>query len=146
MERVLGPDHPNTLTTRGNLAESTAATGGAAGALRLFLGLLPDRERVLGPDHPVILTTRAFIAALTGAAGDPAGALRMFQELLPDMERMLGPDHPETLAAWRLIAYWTSVPAEGLALARRPGARGPGTSLSCCPRTSPGSRDPGGGS
>ena len=60
---MLGPDHPDTLTTRGNIASWTGECGDAAGALRLFRELLPDRERVLGPDHPDTLTTRNNIAS-----------------------------------------------------------------------------------
>ena len=59
---MLGPDHPDTLTTRGNIACWTGECGDPAGALRLFRELLPDRERVLGPDHPDTLTTRNNIA------------------------------------------------------------------------------------
>ena len=72
---MLGPDHPDTLTTRNNIAAWTGRGGDAAGALRLFRELLPDRERVLGPDHPETLTTRNNIAYWTGECGDLAGAL-----------------------------------------------------------------------
>jgi len=64
MERLLGPQHPRTLTTRDNVAFWTGMCGDAAQALRLFEELLPDRERVLGPDHPDTLTTRNNIAYL----------------------------------------------------------------------------------
>jgi len=36
-QRVSGPDHPATLTTRGNIARWTGDTGDAAGALRLVV-------------------------------------------------------------------------------------------------------------
>src|SRR5215471_6729362 len=60
-ERVLGRDHPDTLTTRGNIASWTGETGEAGEALRLFRELLPDQERVLGRDHPDTLRTRGEI-------------------------------------------------------------------------------------
>ena len=63
-ERVLGPDHPDTLTTRHNVAYWTGVRGNIAEALRLFKELLADRERILGPDHPDTLTTRHNIAYL----------------------------------------------------------------------------------
>ena len=107
-ERVLGPDHPGTLTTRSNIAFWTGQCGDAAGALRLSTALLPDRERVLGPDHPDTLTTRSNIAFWTGQCGDAAGALRLFTALLPDRERVLGPDHPDTLTTRNNIASWTA--------------------------------------
>ena len=74
-ERVLGRDHPNTLTTRNNIAHWTGEMGDAREALRLFPRVLPDQERVLGRDHPDTLTTRNNIASWTGAVD--AEALRL---------------------------------------------------------------------
>ena len=67
--RIQGDDHPDTLTTRSNIASWTGECGDAARALRLFQELLPDLVRVLGPDHPDTLTTRNNIAYWTGSAG-----------------------------------------------------------------------------
>ena len=50
-ERVLGADHPNTLTTRLRLARYTGDAGDAAGARDSLTALLADAERVLGPEH-----------------------------------------------------------------------------------------------
>ena len=63
---MLGPDHPNTLATRNNIAACTGECGDAREALRLYQALLPDRERVLGPDHPNTLATRRIIDRLIG--------------------------------------------------------------------------------
>jgi hypothetical protein len=72
-ERVLGPDHPGTLTTRNNLAWWRGEAGDAAGAVAAFEQLLTDRERVLGPDHPHTLMTRSNLAFWRTEAGE-AGA------------------------------------------------------------------------
>jgi hypothetical protein len=48
----LGPDHPDTLTTRNNIGYWTGQAGDARGALELFTALLPDRQPVLGPTTP----------------------------------------------------------------------------------------------
>ena len=103
----LGPGHPDTLTTRGNVADWTGRAGDARGALELFTALLPDHQRVLGPDHTGTLTTRNNIADWTGHAGDARGALELFTALLPDQQRVLGPDHPKTLTTRGNIARWT---------------------------------------
>jgi tetratricopeptide (TPR) repeat protein len=99
---------PDTLTNRNNIAAWTRACGDAAGALRLFIALLPDRERLLGSEHPDTLTTRGNIAACTGECGDAAGALRLNTALLPDRERLLGSEHPDTLTTRGNIAVWTA--------------------------------------
>jgi hypothetical protein len=93
----LGPDHPNALTTRANLAHWRGAAGDPAGAAAAFAALLADRLRMLGLDHTDTLSTRGDLAYWRGRAGDPAGAAAAFADLLTDQLRILGPDHPDTL-------------------------------------------------
>ena len=96
-ERVLGPEHPDTLTTRANLARWTGQAGDAAGARDQYAALLPIVERVFGPEHPDTLTDRANLARWTGEAGDAAGARDQYAALLPIRERVSAPStrHPE---------------------------------------------------
>lgn len=54
--------HPNTLTTRHNLAYFRGGAGDAAGAAADLQQLLHDRQRILGPDHPDTLATRRSLA------------------------------------------------------------------------------------
>ena len=114
-QRVLGADHPETLTTRhsiahwtGEIAHWTGEARDAREALQLHRELLPDRQRVQGPDHPETLATRRRIAHWTGETGDAREALRLCLELLPDQERVLGPEHPDTLLTRHDIAHWTA--------------------------------------
>ncbi|WP_323185818.1 tetratricopeptide repeat protein [Streptomyces sp. NBC_00378] len=58
MVRVLGEDHPNTLTTRNNLASWRGEAGDAAGAAQAFTDLLDHMVRVLGEDHPLARMVR----------------------------------------------------------------------------------------
>ncbi|WP_460363249.1 caspase, EACC1-associated type, partial [Actinocorallia lasiicapitis] len=102
----LGPDHPDTLTTRNNLAYWRGQAGDPAGAATALQDLLTDQLRVLGPDHPDTLTTRNNLARWRGVAGDPAGAATAYEALLTDSLRVLGPDHPETLNTRHNLAYW----------------------------------------
>ncbi|WP_439657750.1 tetratricopeptide repeat protein [Lentzea sp. HUAS TT2] len=104
--RRLGPDHPDTLTTRSNLAHWRGAAGDPAGAATAYEELLTDHLRVLGPDHPDTLTTRSNLARWRGEAGDPAGAATAYEELLTDRMRVLGPDHPHTLTTRNNLAHW----------------------------------------
>ena len=105
-ERVLGREHPHTLTARANLAGWAGEAGDAAGARDQNAALLPG-ERVLGPEHPDTLGTRANLARWTGEAGDPAAARDQFTGLLPVFERVLGPGHPDTLGTRANLARWT---------------------------------------
>lgn len=57
-ERVLGPDHPDTLISRNNLADAHRSAGDLGRAIPLHEATLADCERVLGPDHPTTKTVR----------------------------------------------------------------------------------------
>ncbi|WP_250285258.1 MULTISPECIES: FxSxx-COOH system tetratricopeptide repeat protein [unclassified Frankia] len=67
-ETRLGPDHPDTLTSRNNLAGAYQTAGRVAQAIGLYEQALADSLRVLGPDHPLVVTIRGNLAAATGAA------------------------------------------------------------------------------
>ena len=51
-ERVLGPEHPDTLNARANLASWTGQAGDPAAARDLFAALLPVRGAGPGPGAP----------------------------------------------------------------------------------------------
>ena len=53
----LGPDHPDTLLSMNNLANSYAALGRHADALKLHEETLALRKAKLGPDHPDTLVS-----------------------------------------------------------------------------------------
>lgn len=71
-ERVLGPDHPGTLTSRNDLALAYEDAGRAAEAIALHEQTLAAWQRVLGPDHPRTLTSRNNLAVAYRAAGRAA--------------------------------------------------------------------------
>ncbi|MFF3788022.1 tetratricopeptide repeat protein [Streptomyces sp. NPDC001933] len=51
-ERLLGDEHPHTLTTRGNLAASYQQAGRTDDAINLLKQALAEYERLLGNEHP----------------------------------------------------------------------------------------------
>jgi tetratricopeptide (TPR) repeat protein len=98
-ERVLGTDHPDTLTTRNNLALAYREAGRTAEAIGLYEQTLADRERVLGTDHPETLRSRGGLASAYRDEGRLAESIALHEQTLADRERMLGTEHPDTLAA-----------------------------------------------
>ena len=101
---TLGPDHPDALALRYDLAfrrmnletlphpEFVATLASIAGA----------RERVLGHLHPDTLGTWEMLAAHVPEVERPALTQRAIQgwlQVLADRERELGSDHPDTLSA-----------------------------------------------
>jgi hypothetical protein len=102
----VGPDHPDTLAARGNLARWRGEAGDAAGAAGATEELLADYRRVLGPDHPQTLTVRGELARWRGEAGDAAGAATAYEQVLADSVRVLGRDHPQTVTVRGNLARW----------------------------------------
>jgi tetratricopeptide (TPR) repeat protein len=96
-ERVLGPDHPDTLNSRNTLAVVYRAAGRLDKAVSLHEQTLAARERVLGPDHPSTVASRDNLALAYRAAGRLDEAVSLHEQALAARERVLGPDHPDTL-------------------------------------------------
>ncbi|MFE0256239.1 tetratricopeptide repeat protein [Streptomyces sp. NPDC059010] len=101
-----GPDHPDTLRTRGRLLRWQAAAGDRSGAATAYAALLHDMTDVLGADHPDTLRTHGALVWWQGWAGDKSGAASASAALLKDMIRVLGPDHPDTLRTHATLAWW----------------------------------------
>ncbi len=96
-ERILGPDHPDTLTSRDNLAVIYESAGRLTQAITLLERNLADRERILGPDHPDTFNSRNHLAVAYGLDGRLTQAITLLEQNVIDRERSLGPDHPDTL-------------------------------------------------
>jgi Tetratricopeptide repeat len=64
-QRVLGADHPDTLTSRNNLAGAYRAAGDLSRPIPLYEQALTDCERVLGLEHPITKTVGANLKALS---------------------------------------------------------------------------------
>jgi RNA polymerase sigma factor (sigma-70 family) len=97
LERLLGPDHPETLNARNSLAAAYEAAGRVAEAIALFEQILAVRQRQLGPDHPGNLTLQNNLATAYQDAGRVAEAIPLFERILAVRQRLLGPGHPSTL-------------------------------------------------
>ena len=97
--RVLGPEHPDTLTSRSNLAVGYMRLGRTKEAVQLDEETLEARVRVLGPEHPETLASRNNLAIGYRRLGQTEEAVQLDEETLEAMVRVLGPERPETLAS-----------------------------------------------
>ena len=104
-ERVLGPDHPDTLGSRNNLAAAYRAAGRLDEAISLYEQVLADQERVRGPDHRGTLLSRNNLALAYQEAGRTDEVIPLHEQALAARERVLGPDHPDTLASRNNLAF-----------------------------------------
>ncbi|WP_307818335.1 tetratricopeptide repeat protein, partial [Streptomyces sp. MBT60] len=101
---VLGLDHPDTLSSRNNLASTLNSLGEHREAADLHQQVLTDRQRILGPDHPHTLTSRNNLATALNSLGEHQQAADLHQQVLTDRQRILGPDHPHTLSSRNNLA------------------------------------------
>ncbi|MEH0975282.1 FxSxx-COOH system tetratricopeptide repeat protein [Micromonospora sp. CPCC 205546] len=102
--RVLGDDHPQTLTSVNDLASTYQAAGDLQRAILLFEQSLTDRRRVLGDDHPDTLASVNNLASTYRSAGNLQRAIPLFEQALTDYRRVLGDDHPDTLTSVNNLA------------------------------------------
>ena len=105
LDETLGPDHPRTLTARGNLAVAYQSAGRLDQAVLLFEQVLAAHEHVLGPDHPGTLAARNNLAGAYESAGRPDEAIDLFERTLEDRKRALGENHPDILTLRNNFAF-----------------------------------------
>jgi tetratricopeptide (TPR) repeat protein len=97
LERLLGPDHPDTLNSRNSLATAYKNAGRIEEAIPLFARVMVDRARLLGPGNPDTLTAQDNLAAAYQGAGRVHEAIMLFELTLAAREWVLGADHDGTV-------------------------------------------------
>jgi tetratricopeptide (TPR) repeat protein len=100
----LGPEHPDTLRARSDLAVSLRGAARFSEAIALNHAVLEARTRVLGPDDPHTLTSRANLGYAYESSGQIADAIRVLEQVLIDTERILGDDHDDSLNSRERLA------------------------------------------
>jgi tetratricopeptide (TPR) repeat protein len=97
--RVLGEEHPNTLTSTASLAETYRKQGRWKEAEELQVKVIEAMSRVLGEEHPDTLTAIANLAATYGKQGRWKKAEELQVKVMEAMSRVLGEENPDTLSA-----------------------------------------------
>jgi tetratricopeptide (TPR) repeat protein/tRNA A-37 threonylcarbamoyl transferase component Bud32 len=97
--RLLGNDHPATLTSTGNMATLLRAQGKLDDSEPYARQTLEGRRRVLGDDHPDTLTSINNLGVLLQSQGKLDEAETYYHEVLEGNRRVHGLDHRETLGA-----------------------------------------------
>jgi hypothetical protein len=96
--KVLGAEHPTTLTTHHNLAWTFQEQGKFSAAETELRQILAHRERVLGLDHPDTRTTRANLSWMLRERGTLTAIEAQLRDALSIHERTWGREHPSTLS------------------------------------------------
>jgi tetratricopeptide (TPR) repeat protein len=103
-KRVLGDEHPSTLTSMGNLALTYESQGRWKDAEELQVQVMQTRKRVLGDEHPSTLTSMANLALTYESQGRWKEAEELQVQELQTRKRVLGDEHPSTLTSMGNLA------------------------------------------
>ncbi|KAI9766019.1 MAG: hypothetical protein M1840_007026, partial [Geoglossum simile] len=98
-EKVLGPEHPDTLTSVSDLGSVLESLGRYEEAEAMHRRALEGYEKVLGPEHPDTLTSVSNLGSVLESLGRYEEAEAMHRRDLEGSERVLGPEHPDTLTS-----------------------------------------------
>ena len=72
--KVLGAEHPHTLTSMDNLARTWRGTGKKTAAVQMMSDCVQRRRRVLGASHPYYLGSHATLVEWQTEQADTSGS------------------------------------------------------------------------
>ena len=101
---VLGPEHPGTVASMNNLAETLHELRDLEGARELYQQVFDIRERTFGFDRDEAVVSMNKLAKALRALGDLRRAHKLEERRLHIRARVLGREHPDTsVSAWNLV-------------------------------------------
>ncbi|KAF1976246.1 hypothetical protein BU23DRAFT_597114 [Bimuria novae-zelandiae CBS 107.79] len=103
-KRVLGDEHPSTLTSMASLA-STYRNQGRWKEAELEVQMMETRKRALGDEHPSMLTSMANLASTYRNQGRWKEAEQLEVQVMETSSRVLGDEHPDTLTSMANLAF-----------------------------------------
>ena len=104
-KKVLGSEHPDTLTSMANLASTYRNQGRWKEAEELEVQVMETRKRVLGSEHPDTLTSMANLASTFWNQGRWKEAEELEVQVMETRKRVLGLEHPSTLTSMANLAF-----------------------------------------
>jgi tetratricopeptide (TPR) repeat protein len=103
-KRVLGAEHPSTLTSMAALASTYGNQGRWDQTEKLDVQVMETRKRVLGAEHPDTLAGIANLASTYENRGRRDQAEELKIQVIETCKRVLGAEHPDTLAIMNNLA------------------------------------------
>ncbi|QKD50448.2 uncharacterized protein FOBCDRAFT_216488 [Fusarium oxysporum Fo47] len=107
-EKLLGKDHPDTLTSMNNLAGTYWSQGRWEEAEKLQIQVMETRKAKLGADHPDTLTSMNNLALTYWDQSRLEEAEKLQLQVVETFKTKLGENHPNTLMSMNNLAltYW----------------------------------------
>ena len=103
--RVLGDDHPDTLSSINDMGELLMSQAKFEEAETLIAEALEKRRRTLGDDHPDTLQSMSHFGTVLQARGRVDESEPYHREALERRRRVLGEEHPKTLDSVSNLGY-----------------------------------------
>ncbi|KAK5202667.1 hypothetical protein LTR41_011588 [Exophiala xenobiotica] len=94
--KVLGEEHPETLTSMNNLAGALSSQGEYEEAEEMHRKTLQLSRKVLGDDHPSMMVSVHNLAYVLALRSRFVQATILYERAVAGYQRLLGPDHPAT--------------------------------------------------
>ncbi|GFR47385.1 hypothetical protein Agub_g9100 [Astrephomene gubernaculifera] len=94
--KVLGAEHPDTISSISNLASCIYSQGKYSEAEPMYKQALELHTKVLGAEHPSTITSLNNLARCIDSQGKYSEAEPMYQRALELRTKVLGADHPST--------------------------------------------------
>ncbi|MFE5977025.1 tetratricopeptide repeat protein [Streptomyces sp. NPDC056460] len=104
LSHLLGPNHPDTLGGRNNLALAMHNLGRYQEAADLHAEIVDQYLHGLGPEHPSTLNSRNNLALALSSLGRYQEAADLHAEIADEQLRVLGYDHADTLGSRNNLA------------------------------------------
>jgi tetratricopeptide (TPR) repeat protein len=105
-KRVLSDEHPDTLTSMGNLALTYRHQGRWKEAEELGVQVLQITKRVLGDEHPNTLTSMSNLAFTLRSQARYEEALVLMEKCFQSRQKALGEQHPDTQKSFGHLNDW----------------------------------------
>ena len=103
-KKLLGAEHPKTITSMANLAMIYFDQGKLKEAEQLLMHVLDMRKKLLGTEHPDTLTSMANLATTYFDQGNLNEAEQLMVQVLDISKKLLGAEHPDTLTSMASLA------------------------------------------
>jgi hypothetical protein len=105
-KKALGPEDPNTLNSKANLASTFWNQGRWKEAEGLDVQVMETRKRVLGEEHPSTLNSMANLASTWRSQSRNEEAILLMEKCFELQKQILGSHHPHTKSSLEALNRW----------------------------------------
>ena len=107
-KRILGVEHPDTISAMGNLASTYCDLGKFTEAEKLEIQVLDARKKILGEGHPDTILAMGNLAFTYHNLGKYTEAEKLNFQVLNARNKTLGAEHPDTISSMGNLARTNS--------------------------------------